>query len=83
MRTNVVIDEKLMGQALKAGGFETKRSTAEKSAANYRRLREKGVTIRKTIDVLIGTFCVEHDIALLHQDRDFEAMKKVMRLKTF
>ena len=55
---------------------------AEKSAANYRRLREKGVTIRKTIDVLIGTFCVEHDIALLHHDRDFEAMKKVMRLKT-
>lgn len=55
---------------------------AEKASANYRRLRQKGVTIRKTIDVLIGTFCAEHDIALIHDDRDFENMKAVVNFKT-
>lgn len=59
-------------------GFEM----AEKASANYRRLREKGVTIRKTIDVLIGTFCAEHDIKLIHSDKDFENMRRVVRLTT-
>lgn len=51
-------------------------STAEKSAANYRLLRSKGVTVRKTIDVLIGTFCTEHDLQLIHNDFDFDLMAK-------
>lgn len=34
----------------------------------------KGVTVRKTIDVIIGTFCVEHDLMLIHNDRDFTLM---------
>lgn len=55
---------------------------AEKSAANYRLLRSKGVTVRKTIDVLIGTFCAEHDIQLIHNDSDFDLMAKYIGLDT-
>lgn len=51
-------------------------SIAEKSAANYRLLRSKGVTVRKTIDVLIGTFCVEHGLHIVHHDSDFDLMAK-------
>jgi len=51
------------------------RSIAEKSAMNYRRLRRLGFTVRKTIDLLIGTYCMEHDHELLHSDRDFDAMR--------
>jgi len=47
---------------------------AEKSAANYRLLRSRGITIRKTVDVLIGTFCAEKGFALVHHDRDFDLM---------
>ena len=47
---------------------------AEKSASNYRLLRAKGVTVRKTIDVLIGTFCAENGLPLIHHDRDFDIM---------
>jgi len=49
---------------------------AEKSAENYRLLRSKGVTIRKTIDVLIGTFCAEHGFQIVHNDSDFTLMAK-------
>ena len=55
---------------------------ALKSADNFRVLRKKGVTIRKTIDVLIATFCIENDFTLLHGDKDFEPMKKYLGLKT-
>lgn len=55
---------------------------AIKSAMNYRLLRKKGVTVRKTIDVLIGTFCIHNRISLLHSDKDFEPMEKYLRLKT-
>ena len=51
-------------------------SMAEKSASNYRLLRSKGVTVRKTIDVLIGTFCAEHGLQLIHHDSDFTLMAK-------
>ena len=44
------------------------------AARNYRRLREQGVTIRKTADLIIGTFCIEGGHALLHEDKDFDAM---------
>ena len=49
---------------------------AEKSASNYRLLRSKGVTVRKTIDVLIGTFCAEHGLQIVHHDSDFDLMAK-------
>jgi len=56
-------------------------SMAEKSASNYRLLRSKGVTVRKTIDVLIGTFCAEHGLQLIHNDSDFDLMAKHIGLK--
>ena len=40
-------------------------------AENYRRLRKKGITIRKTADVIIATFCIDRKIPLLFSDRDF------------
>lgn len=45
---------------------------ALQAARNYRALRERGITIRKTIDTLIATRCIESDYALLYSDRDFE-----------
>jgi predicted nucleic acid-binding protein len=43
----------------------------EKCAENYRALRKKGITIRKTTDVIIATFCIEQRMPLLFIDRDF------------
>jgi len=54
---------------------------ALKSADNYRTLRKKGVTVRKTIDVFIGTFCIENNIPLLHSDKDFEPLVAHLGLK--
>ena len=48
--------------------------TAEQVALNYSLLRSRGVTVRKTIDVIIGTFCVDNDLPLIHYDRDFDMM---------
>ena len=50
---------------------------AVEAARNYRTLRGMGVTIRKTIDVVIGSFCIARGHALLHDDRDFEAMTRL------
>jgi predicted nucleic acid-binding protein len=44
---------------------------ALKCAENYRALRRKGKTIRKTTDVIIATFCIENQLPLLFSDRDF------------
>ena len=49
-----------------------------KAAENFWLLRKKGVTVGKTIDVLIATFCIEHGFELLHNDRDFEPMKEIL-----
>lgn len=54
---------------------------AIKSAMNYRLLRQKGVTIRKTIDVMIGTFCIHHHFSLLHNDKDFAPIEEHLKLK--
>jgi predicted nucleic acid-binding protein len=43
----------------------------EKCAENYRALRKKGITIRKTTDVIIASFCIEQRMSLLFLDRDF------------
>ena len=50
---------------------------AIKSAENFRQLRKKGITVRKTTDMLIGTFCIENDIPLLRNDRDFEPLEEL------
>lgn len=55
--------------------------TAVKSAQNYRFLRAKGITIRKTIDCLIATFCIENNLALLHADRDFNPFEQHLNLQ--
>ena len=56
---------------------------AIQSARNYRKLRERGVTVRKTIDVMmIETFCIENALLLLHSDRDFEPIEKYLNLGT-
>ncbi len=55
-------------------------SLAVKSAENYRELRAKGITIRKTTDCLIATFCIEKNLALLHSDKDFEPFEKHLSL---
>ena len=44
---------------------------ARQSAINYRRLRGDGITIRKTIDCLIATWCIQNTVPLIHADRDF------------
>ncbi len=58
------------------------RAVALKAAENYRVLRRRGITIRKTIDLLIGTFCIENGHELLHDDRDFAPMAEHLGLRT-
>jgi predicted nucleic acid-binding protein len=50
------------------------------AARNYRTLRELGITIRKTADIIIGTFCIENDHTLLHDDHDFAPMEQHLGL---
>jgi len=57
------------------------RDVAIQSAANYRRLRRRGVTVRKTMDMLIGTYCLMHDHEILHNDRDFDVLAKHLGLR--
>jgi len=54
---------------------------AVQSARNYRFLRQKGVTVRKTIDSLIATYCIENDHELLHNDSDFDGYEKYLGLR--
>jgi predicted nucleic acid-binding protein len=54
---------------------------APRAARNHRMLRRLGVTIRKTADLIIGAFCIEHGHALLHDDRDFTPMETHLGLR--
>ena len=54
---------------------------AEQSAENYRSLRKKGITIRRTTDVIIATFCIENSLPLLFSDRDFKPFVKHLGLQ--
>jgi predicted nucleic acid-binding protein len=54
---------------------------AIKAARNYRILRDKGITVRKTIDTIIATRCIESDLTLLHADRDFMPFAEHLGLK--
>ena len=60
------------------GGY----NVAIQSAQNFRSLRKAGVTVRKTIDVIIATFCIIEGLTLLHDDRDFNPMETYFTLKT-
>ncbi len=54
---------------------------AVKASENYRLLRAMGITIRKTIDTLIATRCIENGLTLLHADRDFLPFAQHLGLK--
>lgn len=51
------------------------------AALNYRKLRQLSYTVRKAIDCLIATFCIEAGHELLHRDRDFDIFEKELGLK--
>lgn len=55
---------------------------AVRAADNYRTLRSRGVTVRKTIDVVIGTFCIDEDHQLLFSDRDFDPLVAHLSLQS-
>ena len=53
---------------------------AIQAANNYMKLRKQGITVRKTIDVIIATFCIENGLPLIHNDRDFDPMEEILGL---
>jgi len=61
------------------GGYQV----ALQSAKNYRKLRKKGITVRKTINVIIATFCMIEGLTLLHDERDFDPIAFHFPLKTY
>jgi predicted nucleic acid-binding protein len=54
---------------------------AVSAAQNFRKLQRRGVTVRKTIDCIIATFCIEEGHQLLHNDRDFDAFETHLGLR--
>jgi predicted nucleic acid-binding protein len=65
-------------QVVELGGIDI----AVQAANNFRTLRRAGVTVRKTIDTIIATYCIENDFALLHRDRDFEPFVEHLGLQS-
>ena len=61
------------------GGY----NVAVQSAQNYRQLRKAGITVRKTNDIIIATFCIIEELTLLHDDRDFNPISSHFPLKAF
>ena len=57
------------------------REIAIQAARNFRALRRMGITIRKTIDTLIATRCIESGFELLHDDTDFDPFVKHLGLR--
>jgi predicted nucleic acid-binding protein len=55
---------------------------AIKTADNYRALRKRGITVRKTADTIIATFCIERRTPLLYSDRDFDSFVRHLGLKS-
>jgi predicted nucleic acid-binding protein len=72
-----VRDELLKFHVFSTGGTDL----AIAAAQNYRELRVRGYTVRKTIDCLIATFCLQAGHALLHRDHDFDAFEKALGLQ--
>ena len=63
-------------EVFETGGVEF----ATEAARNYRVLRTRGHTVRKTIDCLIATFCIRSGHSLLHRDRDFDPFETYLEL---
>ena len=59
------------------GGFDI----AVQAAKNFRALRVLGFSVRRTIDTIIATWCIENGLSLLHADRDFEPFVAHLGLK--
>jgi predicted nucleic acid-binding protein len=91
--TDVILCEVLQGvrdetaardverQLLKLHFFDTGGvDLARDAARNYRTLRGRGHTVRKTIDCLIATFCIREQHSLLHRDRDFDPFEELLDL---
>ena len=76
-RSAVDVERQLLKlQVFQSGGVEL----ASDAARNYRLLRSRGRTVRKTIDCLIATFCIREQHALLHRDRDFDPFEQLLEL---
>ncbi len=75
-RAAVVESELKRMEIFEAGGVER----AIQAASNYRVLRRRGKTVRKTIDVLIATLCLQEGHSLLHRDRDFDPFEELLGL---
>ncbi len=52
-----------------------------RAAENFRQLRRQGITVRKTIDVMIATYCIANEHALLHRDKDFTVFERHLGLQ--
>ena len=91
--TDVILCEVLQGvrdeaaakdverELLKLEVFETGSvELAIDAARNYRTLRSRGHTVRKTIDCLIATSCIREHHSLLHRDRDFDPFEEFLEL---
>lgn len=56
---------------------------AVRAAQHYRRLRARGLTVASPVDVLLASYCIEHDGALLHEDHDFDALERHAGLRVW
>ena len=75
--TAATVERRLLAlETFTVGGVDL----AKAAARNYRILRRRGHTVRKTIDCLIATFCIREQHALLHRDRDFEPFETFLAL---
>jgi hypothetical protein len=70
-----------LGSQMSVTARDPLRSHVE-AARIYFDCRRRGLTIRSTIDCLIAQIALEHGFALLHDDRDFEAIRRVRKLRT-
>jgi predicted nucleic acid-binding protein len=78
-REHAAVKEALMSfEVVTIGGVEL----ALEAADCYRALLRRGVTVRKTIDLMIGTYCIVRDCVLLHSDRNFDPMTRHLGLRT-
>jgi predicted nucleic acid-binding protein len=64
-----------------AAGLSSWRAARPSAARNFRILRQRGVTVRKAIDTVIATRCVEDGYELPHNDRDFDPFVKYLGLR--
>jgi predicted nucleic acid-binding protein len=75
--TAIDVERRLLKlEVFESGGVDM----ARESARNYRILRSRGYTVRKTIDCLIATFCIRAQHSLLHRDRDFDPFETFLKL---